>query len=121
MLRRPPAGCRGLLHDRNVVAVEAAVGAFSRRSPASCRARQGEERQSKGRYSALAPENLTTLAHFSVSSAMILPKSAGEPTATMPPRSAIRALNLGSASAALTPLLMTSMISAGVPLGAPIP
>src|SRR5713101_5384632 len=29
--------------------------------------------------SGLAPENLTTLAHFSVSSAISLPKSAGEP------------------------------------------
>src|SRR5262245_11547332 len=48
-----------------------------------------------------APENLTTLPHFSVSSAMSLPKSATEPGSTMPPRSANRAFNLGSASPAL--------------------
>ena len=40
-----------------------------------------------------------TLAHFSVSSAMSLPKSAGEPASTVPPRSASRALIFGSASA----------------------
>ena len=38
----------------------------------------------------MAPENLTTLAHFSVSAAMSFPKSAGEPVIAMPPRSAIR-------------------------------
>ena len=36
-----------------------------------------------------------TLAHFSVSSRMSLPKSSGEPGSTMPPRSANRAFNLG--------------------------
>ena len=38
---------------------------------------------------------LITLPHFSVSSAMSLPKSAGEPASTVPPRSASRALHLG--------------------------
>src|SRR5262249_26440273 len=38
--------------------------------------------------SALAPENLTTLAHFSVSSANSFAKSAGEPGSGVPPRSA---------------------------------
>jgi hypothetical protein len=33
-------------------------------------------------HSGFAPENLTTLAHFSVSAAMRLPKSAGEPAST---------------------------------------
>ena len=47
--------------------------------------------------SGLAPENLTTLAHFTVSSAMSMPKSAGEPRSTVPPRSASRDLILGSA------------------------
>src|SRR5262249_16887278 len=56
-------------------------------------------------HSGLAPENLTTLPHFSVSSAMSLPKSATEPGSTMPPRSANRAFNLGSASPALISLL----------------
>ena len=62
-----------------------------------------------------------TLAHFSVSSAMSLPKSAGEPASTVPPRSASRALILGSARAALISLLSLSTISAGVFLGAPMP
>ena len=62
-----------------------------------------------------------TLAHFSVSSAMSLPKSAGEPASTVPPRSASRALILGSARPALISLLSLSMISAGVFLGAPTP
>jgi hypothetical protein len=52
------------------------------------------------RQSGLMPANLTTLAHFSVSAAMSLPKSAGEPASTVPPSSASRALILGSASAA---------------------
>ena len=62
-----------------------------------------------------------TLAHFSVSSAINLPKSAGEPVSTTPPASASRALTLGSASAALISLLSLSTISVGVFLGAPTP
>src|SRR5499427_7833515 len=38
------------------------------------------------RQSALMPANLTTLPHFSVSSAMSLPKSAGEPTSAVLPK-----------------------------------
>jgi hypothetical protein len=38
-----------------------------------------------------------TLPHFSVSSAMNLPKSPGDSANTVPPKSASRALNLGSA------------------------
>src|SRR5215475_932140 len=52
--------------------------------------------------SALMPVNLTTLPHFSVSSAMSLPKSAGESASGALPRSASRILILGSARAALT-------------------
>ena len=52
-------------------------------------------------HSGLMPANLITLAHFSVSSAMSLPKSAGEPASTVPPNSASRAFILGSAIAAL--------------------
>src|SRR5262249_7446056 len=62
-----------------------------------------------------------TLAHFSVSAAMNLPKSAGEPGSTMPPRSASRILILGSARPALISRLSLSMISAGVLLGVPSP
>jgi len=71
--------------------------------------------------SALMPTNFTTLPHFSVSSAMNLPKSAGEPASAVPPRPASRAFILGSARAALTSLLSLSTISAGVFLGAPMP
>src|SRR5262245_4186099 len=71
--------------------------------------------------SGFAPENLTTLAHFSVSSAMSLLKSEGEPANTVPPRSAIRALIRGSVRATLICLLSLSMISVGVFLGAATP
>src|SRR5260221_5367851 len=62
-----------------------------------------------------------TLPHFSVSSAMSLPKSAGESASTSPLRSASRALSLGSARPALISLLSFATISAGVFLGAPRP
>src|SRR5712691_12832068 len=62
-----------------------------------------------------------TLPHFSVSSAMCFPKSVGEPENGVPPRSASRALILGSARAAFISLLSLSTISAGVLLGAPMP
>jgi len=67
------------------------------------------------------PANLITLAHFSVSSAINLPNTAGDPGSATLPRSARRAFILGSARAALTSLLSLSTISAGVFLGAPIP
>src|SRR5262245_38415452 len=72
-------------------------------------------------HSGLMPANFTTFLHFSISSATSLAKSAGEPGSGVPPRSASRALNLGSARAALISLLSLSTISAGVFLGAPIP
>src|SRR5262249_56224455 len=71
--------------------------------------------------SALMPANFTTLPHFSVSSAMSLPKPAGDPTSGTPPRSASRALILGSTRAALISLLSLSTISVGVLLGTPMP
>jgi hypothetical protein len=43
-----------------------------------------------GDYSALMPANLTTVAHFSVSSAMNFPNSAGDPANTAHPRSVSR-------------------------------
>src|SRR5262249_14262590 len=46
-----------------------------------------------------------SLPHFSVSSAMSLPKSAGESASTSPPKLASRASNFGSASAVLISLL----------------
>src|SRR5262249_23789115 len=71
--------------------------------------------------SALAPENLITSAHFSVSVAMNLAKSEDEPGNTAAPRSANRAFSFGSARPALISLLSLSTISAGVSLGAPRP
>src|SRR5262249_55634170 len=62
-----------------------------------------------------------TLPHFSVSSAMCLRKSVGEPENGVPPRSASRDRNLGSARPAFISLLSLSTISAGVFLGAPMP
>src|SRR5262245_43277147 len=73
------------------------------------------------RQSALMLAARITLRHFSVSSAISLPKSEGETASTSPPRSARRALILGSARPALISLLSLSMISAGVFLGAPTP
>src|SRR6266436_5898392 len=72
-------------------------------------------------HSGFAPENLTTLVHFSVSSAMSLPNSEGEPTSAVPPSSANRAFILGSPNATLISWLSLSMTTAGVRLGAPIP
>jgi hypothetical protein len=62
-----------------------------------------------------------TLPHFSVSSAISFPKSAGEPASTVPPRSASRDFILGSARARLISLLSLSTIPVGVFLGAPMP
>src|SRR5262249_17597236 len=70
-------------------------------------------------HSAFTPENLTTLAHFAVSSTMSLAKSAGEPASVMPPRSASRAFKLGSARQASISVLSLLTISVGVFLGAP--
>src|SRR5262249_39702789 len=71
--------------------------------------------------SALMPVNFTTLLHFSVSSAMSLPKSTGEPRSAVAPHSASRAFILGSVRPALISMLSLSTISAGVFFGAPTP
>src|SRR5262249_25384232 len=95
------------------------TGAFSfdrcRRSPNGCYG------TSTWDQSALMPTDLITLAHFSVSSAMSLPKSAGETTSGVTPKTASRAFILGSARPALISLLSLSMISPGVFLGTPRP
>src|SRR5215472_1034395 len=77
--------------------------------------------QDRASHSALMPANFTTLAHFSVSSAMNFPKSAGEPANTAAPRSVRRVFMLGSTRAALISLLSFSTISVGVALGTTIP
>src|ERR1044071_3655857 len=56
-----------------------------------------------------------TFAHFSVSVARKRPNSAGAIGIGTPPRSRMRALILGSARAAVTPLLSLSTMSRGVP------
>jgi hypothetical protein len=60
------------------------------------------------------PANLTTLPHFSVSSAMSLPKSAGEPGSAVAPNPASRAFIWESARPALISWLSFSTISMGV-------
>src|SRR6267154_610810 len=72
-------------------------------------------------HSGLRPANLTTLLHFSVSSAISFPKAAGEPASAVPPKSANRALIFGSERTALMSLLSLLMMSVGVFLGTPKP
>src|SRR5262245_2292438 len=72
-------------------------------------------------YSTLAPENLTTFAHFSVSAVCSFQNSAGVPGIGVPPSSASRSFIFGSASAALISRLSFATISLGVPLGAAMP
>src|SRR5262245_9056289 len=90
----------------------------SRRSRTGC---YGILDRDCSRHSAFIPANLTTLVHFSVSSAMNFPKSAGEPANTAAPRSVRRVFVLGSARAALISLLSFSTISVGVAFGTTIP
>src|SRR5262245_40208069 len=71
--------------------------------------------------SSLAPENLTTFAHFSVSLAISFAKSTGEPAITAQPSSSSRNLIFDSAIAALISRLSLPTISSGVSLGAPMP
>src|ERR1700730_3108465 len=79
--------------------------------------RRGDERPQSG----LVLAARITLPHFSFSSAMNLPKSAGEVANTVWPKSANRAFIEGSTRAALISLLSFSMMSGGVFFGAPIP
>src|SRR5262245_66217879 len=69
------------------------------------------------RQSALMLAARITLPHFSVSSAMNLPKSVGDIGIGTPPRSASRALIVGSARPALIASLSLSTISARRVLG----
>src|SRR5262245_20718591 len=73
------------------------------------------------RHCGLMPANFTTLAHFSVSSAMNWPKSAGEPANTAHPKSVRRVFMVESARAALISWLSLSMIFVGVAFGTTIP
>src|SRR5262249_3887786 len=71
--------------------------------------------------SALAPENFTTMPHFSISCPTSFPKSADEPGITVLAKSAKRAFILGSARPALISLLSLPTISLGVFFGAAMP
>src|SRR5262249_53420634 len=104
-----------------IVVVRAAPASLDHLVAAIRRTAVMEYRSELPDHSGLMPADLITLAHFSVSSAISLLKSAGEPASPVPPRSASRALMLGSARPALISLLSLSTISAGVFLGAPIP
>src|SRR5262245_24207368 len=95
------------------------VGGHQRRD--SRNGRYGTSGRSRTDHSGLMPADLITLAHFSVSAAISLPKSAGEPGSTVPPPSARRLLSSGSERPALISLLSFSTISAGVAFGAPTP
>jgi hypothetical protein len=83
--------------------------------------RNGVTEYSPPDHSGLMPANLITLAHFSVSATMSLPKSAGEPGFGTLPNAAYRDLTSGSARPALISTLSFWMISTGVPFGAPNP
>src|SRR6476620_10041043 len=70
---------------------------------------------------AFAPENLITLAHFSVSAAMSVDSSRGDIGSGTLLKSAIRVRSRGSARAVLMSAESVSTISAGVLAGAPRP
>jgi hypothetical protein len=72
-------------------------------------------------HSGLIAANFTTLPHFSVSSAMSLPKSACKPGSTMPPKSANRAFIFGSARGCVDLLVELVDDLRGVLVGAPNP
>src|ERR1700722_1673040 len=74
-----------------------------------------------GDYSGLMPAALMNFAHFSVSRAKSLLKSADVIGTGSHPRSASRSLTLGSARPALISRLSLSMISPGVWRGAAMP
>src|SRR5262245_19708342 len=72
-------------------------------------------------HSALILATRITLAHFSVSSAISLPNSAGESGRVVAPSSGRRASILGSLRLAVISLFRRSMMPIGVLRGAPTP
>src|SRR5262249_21784254 len=124
---------RGSASQRNDAACQSRPSALKQKAPlfatssASPNARDFAERdvmeyrRRAEHYSALMLADLITLPHFSVSSAMNLPKSAGEPGSGQAPISASLPLSLGSARPALISRFNRSTISAGVPFGAHTP
>src|SRR5262249_4611771 len=77
-------------------------------APRSAARARRKYRTALPRQSGLTLAATITLPHFLVSSEMSLPKSAGEPASTVPPRLASRALNFGSAVLILTSLFSLS-------------
>lgn len=71
------------------------------------------------RQTGIRPANFATLAHFSVSTAMPLPNSAGELANTAAPRLAIRAFIVGSARPSL-PKLSSEVQTCGADDGSEI-
>src|SRR6476620_6816432 len=107
-----------------------AVHAFGWRTHAACGApatvspRTSEREHYAGEpehHSAFAPENLITLAHFSVSATMSVDSSRGDIGSGTLLKSAIRVRSRGSARAVLMSPESLSTISAGVLAGAPRP
>src|SRR6516225_3624011 len=88
---------------------------------AACAPHEGRGGGWGAAHSALIPAARITLPHFSVSSTMILPYSAGVIGTVTLPRSANCALSLGSLSPAFTSVLSLVIMSADVALGAPRP
>src|SRR6266852_5019249 len=140
--RAPPKGryagsgtrdrqCLALTGRIDPVPTHHALGlAEARRHPHASNARSGHVGSRIGHhgmvamlrpYSGLMPAARTTLPHFSVSSEISLPNSAGDPPSGSPPMAANRAFIPASAIAALISLLSLSTISTGVFLGAPMP
>src|SRR5262249_19055314 len=111
--------CLDPRQDLREFAPQTGVASPSRTSAPCCsrNGRYGIFGRDRADYSALMPANFTTFAHFSVSSAMNFPKSAGEPANTAAPRSVRRFFMLGSARAALISLLSFSTMPVGVALG----
>src|SRR5262245_53812566 len=72
-------------------------------------------------HSGLRPATLITLAHFSISSAMSLPKLTGEPGSGVPPKAPSCALILESVRHALMFSASLPTISVGVLMGATMP
>ena len=88
--------------DVATLSLECTTNARSTQAPGNSRIGTLWNIGRRATYSGLMLAARITLAHFSVSSAMSLPKSAGEPITMSLFRSARRALTKGSASASFT-------------------
>src|SRR5262245_52228228 len=117
---RPAAVAFGERQDRWLYVCschDVSVGLFAKERIASQRS-LGTKRSC---YSALMLAPRITLPHFSVSSTMIFPYSSGVNGTVSVPSAANCDLILGSLRPAFTSVLSFSIMSAGVPLGAPNP